>query len=85
VTTLQSSSSNFQLFQVFPMEALIFIESPEAYRLQTGLHVLLSEYCGTIGSPSSACQLCLCLGYVYFVTIAIAVAHHKQTTIFLTF
>jgi len=27
--------------------------------IQTGLHVLLSEYCGTTGSPSCACQLYL--------------------------
>ena len=38
----------FRLFQVFLTQALIFIKPPEVYCIQTGLCVLLSEYCGTI-------------------------------------
>jgi len=39
-----------RLFQAFLTKALIFIKPPEIYRL-------MSEYCGTIGSPSCTCQL----------------------------
>jgi len=41
------------LFHVFLTQALLFIKP------QTGLGVLLGEYCGTIDSPSCACQLYL--------------------------
>jgi len=46
------------LFQVFPTEALIFINL-NYQRFTDRLCVLLSEYCGTICSPSCACQLYL--------------------------
>jgi len=57
------------------MEALIFIKPPEIY-----VRVVRTEYCGTIGSPSSACQLYLTVTQVvYFVTIATVA--NKQTKI----
>jgi len=66
------------LFQVFPTEALIFIKPSDVYR-QAYVNSL-SEYYGTIGSPSCACQLYLTvLRYVYFVTITTMVAPNKET------
>ena len=47
------------LFQVFLTEVLIFIKPAAVYRHAYVYSWLLSEYYGTIVSPSSACQLYL--------------------------
>ena len=55
--------------------------------IQTGLRVLLSEYCGTVDSPSRACQLnsTQVMFILWLSQLRTAVAHHRQTTISLTF
>jgi len=45
------SSSNSPTFRGISLGGINIIKPP-----QTSLRVLLSEYCGTIGSPSYACQ-----------------------------
>jgi len=73
-----------RLFQVFPTETLVFVKPPKG--TQRGPCVLPSEQCGTICSPSCACQLYLTVIRlnVHFVTIVIAVAHHNFTDFSLT-
>ena len=77
VHRLASSNSLIfpQVFRVFLTDALIFLN----HQTYTNWHYLQSISC------TSTFLTVLKLGYAYFVTIATAVAHHKQTTISMTF
>ena len=57
VSVQGSHSPALVTFPTLLTKALTFIKLPESRAIQTCLRVLLSQYCGTNGSPSCARQL----------------------------